>query len=375
MVYFKSMSERDNLTYDQSGVNYDLLDPLKVMAQTEGRKTSKNLSLSTMSEISSSRGESAYVVEYDDCYFAVVEECLGTKSLVADGMRKITGRTYYDLLAQDTIAYSVNDLITTGAQPTAIVAYWALGSSEWLKDTERMEDLVKGWAKACDIAGAAWGGGETPVLSGIIDKDAIDLASGCFGIIKPKERLTLGEKLQSGDAIVLLESHGIQSNGVSLARKIAEKLPEGYGTKMPDGRYYGEALLVPTIIYAPLTRDLFENRIDIHYMANITGHGWRKIMRSTKQLTYRLTDLPPVLEVFTFMMEHGPVEEREAYGDFNMGAGFAVYTPRQDAGRVVDIAKNHGIKAYVAGVVEEGPRQVIIEPKNIVFEGKTLGVR
>lgn len=366
---------KTTLTYKQSGVNYDIMDPLKIMAQAEGRKTSKNLSLSAMKEISASRGESAYVVEYDDCYFAIVEECLGTKSLVADGMRKTTGKTYYDLIAQDTIAYMVNDLITVGAQPTAIMAYWAMGSSEWFEDKERMEDLVKGWAKACNVTGASWGGGETPVLKGIIDKDAVDLAGACFGIIKPKKRLILGEKLQPGDAIILFESRGIQSNGVSLARKIAEKLPKGYATKMSDGKYYGEALLVPTIIYSRLIQDLFANDIDIHYMANITGHGWRKIMRSSKQLTYRLTNLPPVPEVFNFIMKNGPVDKKEAYADFNMGAGFALYASQQDAKRVVKIAKKHNIKAYIAGVVEKGPKQVIIEPLNLTYEGHTLKVK
>lgn len=369
------MAKRKSLTYKQSGVNYDLMDPLKIMAQAEGRKTSKNLRLSAMKELASSRGESAYVVEYNDCYFAIVEECLGTKSLVADGMRKTTGKTYYGLIAQDTIAYMVNDLITVGAQPTTVVAYWAMGSSEWFEDKQKIEDLVKGWAKACNMAGASWGGGETPVLKSIIDKDAIDLAGACFGIVKPKKRLTLGDKLSPGDAIILLESRGIQSNGVSLARKIAEKLPKGYATKMADGRYYGEALLVPTIIYSKLVQEIFNNKFAIHYMANITGHGWRKIMRSGKQLTYRITSLPPIPEVFNFIMKNGPVDIKEAYADFNMGAGFALFVSQKDAKRLIQIAKKHNIKAHIVGVVESGPKRVIIEPLNLTFEGNTLRVK
>src|SRR5438477_641699 len=108
--------KKHNLTYKSSGVNYDVMDPLKIMAQEEGKRISNNLKSSGMKEIAESRGESAYVMEYHDCYFALVEECLGTKSLVADGMRKTTGKTYYDRIAQDTVAYMVNDLITVGAQ-------------------------------------------------------------------------------------------------------------------------------------------------------------------------------------------------------------------------------------------------------------------
>ena len=366
---------KNQLTYKQSGVNYDLIDPLKRLAQVEGKKTARNLQLSKMKEISASRGESAYVVENNNSYLAIVEECLGTKSLIADAMQKITGKSYYDMIAQDSVAYIINDLITVGAQPTVIVAYWALGSSEWFADKKRIETLVKGWAKACDMAGAAWGGGETPVLKGVINEEAIDIAGACFGIIQPKNRLILGKKLRPGDKIILLESKGIQSNGVSLARKIASMLPQGYATKIGGGKMYGEALLAPTIIYAKLIQDLFKNKIDIHYMANITGHGWRKIMRSNKILTYRIQTLPPVPEVFNFIMEKGPVDEKEAYGDFNMGAGFAVFVPKKDANKVVEIAQKNKIKAYIAGQVEKGQKQVIIEPKNIIFEKESLQVR
>lgn len=368
------MPKKQKLTYKQI-VNYDIMDPLKRAAQLEGLKTAKNLHFSGMKEITSSRGESAYVVDQDDSYLAIVEECLGTKSLIADAMYKITGKTYYQSIAQDSVAYIVNDLITVGAQPTAVVAYWAMGNSDWFTDKKRMHDLVKGWAKACDAAGAVWGGGETPVLNGIINKDAIDLAGASFGIIKPKTRLTLGEKLTVGDVIVLLESKGIQSNGVSLARRIAEKLPKGYATKMDNGTMYGEALLVPTIIYVKIIRELFEKKVDVHYLANITGHGLRKIMRSNKKLTYRLTKLPPVPEVFNFIIKNGPVDIKEAYGDFNMGAGFAVFVSKKDAQKVVQIAKKNKIKAYIAGQVEKGPKQVIIEPKNIIFSADSLRIR
>src|SRR3989338_9745171 len=313
------------VTYSQSGVDYRLIDPFKMMAQVEGRKTAKNLRFSRMREIGDSRGESAYVVEYTDCYFALVEECLGTKSLVADEMGKLNSKNYYDRIAQDTVAYIINDLITVGARPVALSAYWATGSSQWFGDQKRTEDFIKGWAKACNLAEVSWGGGETPVLKGIVKEGAIDLAGACFGIIKPKKRLVLGQNLSAGDAIILLESKGIQSNGVSLARKIAGKLPDGYKTKMANGKYYGEALLVPTIIYSTLLQALFAYGIDIHYLANITGHGWRKIMRSEKELTYRINCLPPVPEVFKFMKAKGPLEAKEAYGSFNLGAGFAVF--------------------------------------------------
>src|SRR3989338_1770291 len=264
---------KSKINYAQTGVNYSVMDPLKKLAQQMGKQTSANLINFQAKEVGASRGESAFVWEEENSYRAFVIEGLGTKNLVADEMEKITGKTYYDSIAQDTIAAIVNDIITVGAMPEVINAYFGSGGPEWFSDTARSKALIEGWAKACNLAGATWGGGETPGLSGIINPDTLDLVGSCIGIIKPKERLTLGDKLAIGDVILLIESSGIHANGLSLARAIAQKLPDGYSAKLSDGTMYGDALLNPSHIYVNLVKDLFEDGIDIHYMVNITGHG------------------------------------------------------------------------------------------------------
>lgn len=369
------MPKKTALTYKKSGVDYGKIDPLKVLAQKEAKKTSKNLSGTGLTEIKESRGESAYVVDCGNFYLASITECLGTKALVADEVRKITGKTYYDSIAQDTIAMAVNDIVTIGAKPISIHAYWATGSSEWFNDERRMKDLVHGWRKACDLSGASWGGGETPALSGVVEKNAIDLAASCVGIIKPKIRLTLGDKLQSGDVIIVFASSGIHANGLTLARKIAEKLPKGYATKTNSRTMYGQELLKPTIIYAQLINQLFKNKIDIHYMVNITGHGWLKIMRHPKAFTYRITTLPPVPPVLKFIVDKANLTPSDAYSSLNMGAGFAIFIPKKDIEKVLSISKKAGIKAYMAGVVKKGPKQVVIESLKIIYKGKGLKLR
>jgi phosphoribosylformylglycinamidine cyclo-ligase len=363
------------LTYAQSGVDYSAIDPAKVLAQRAAAGTAGQLDRWGLSEISASRGESAYVWEEPDAYRAMVIEGLGTKSLVADAMRAVSGRSYYDALAQDTVAMIVNDVIVVGAEPQVVTAYWAIGDSTWFEDRERAADLARGWAAACELAGATWGGGETPALTGIITPGTIDLAGACVGLVRPKSRLTLGDRLAPGDAIVLLASSGIHANGLTLARRIADQLPGGYGTAIGDGTAYGEALLAPTHIYARLVADLFEAGADVHYLANITGHGWRKLMRAHRDLGYRMFEVPPVAPLFEFLIHHGGLSPEEAYGNLNMGAGFAVYVPQRDAATVVDVAARHGIAAWVAGRVEEGGRQVVIEPLGVTYAGETLGVR
>lgn len=360
------------ISYSSSGVNYSAIDPLKKLAQNLARETSEN---SNLKVVEKSRGESAFVWEEENSYRAFVIEGLGTKNLIADEIRKLTGKTYYDQLAQDTIAMIVNDLIVVGAKPQVINAYFAAGSSDWFTDEERLKDLTEGWAKACKLAGAIWGGGESPSLTDVINPKTVDLAGSAIGIISPKERLTLGDKLQAGDSILLIESSGIHSNGLTLARTIVKDLEKGYSTKLSDGTTFGETLLVPAHIYAGLIEELFNEGIDIHYMVNITGHGWRKLIRANKQLSYLITTIPPIPPIFNFIKEHSGSTDEEMYGYFNMGAGFAVYLPADQVEKAKSIIQKHNLKSWRAGEVKEGEKKVVIQPKNITFAGNTLNLR
>lgn len=369
------MSHKKSISYSSTGVQYEIMDPVKKLAQAAAKDTSKNLERFGFKEISESRGDSAYVWDEGDSYKALVIEGLGTKSIVADAMHEITGKTYYDSIAQDTVAAIVNDVIVVGASPMVVNAYFGLGDSNWLQDKERAGALIKGFARACEMARAAWGGGETPTLKGIINPETIDLGGSCVGIIKPKNKLTLGDKITAGDAILLIESNGIHANGVSLARKVAEQLSEGYGTKLSNGELYGEALLKPTHIYAKLTDDLFEAGVEIHYMVNITGHGFRKIMRANRDFSYVIENLPTPQAEFELIQKESGNSDEEMYGNFNMGAGFAIMLPKSDVEKAQKIAEENGFKSWNAGEVKEGEKQVVIKVKNIVFKAESLGVR
>jgi phosphoribosylformylglycinamidine cyclo-ligase len=367
------------LTYEQAGVRYDLIDPLKVAAQRAAASTAAQLGNHGLSEIAASRGESAYVIDVGPFHLASIVECLGSKTLVADAMQRLTGRSYYDAIAQDTIAMAVNDLITVGATPLVVQAYWAAGGSAWFEDRERSDALVRGWKAACERCGVAWGGGETPALAGIVEAGRIDLAAACTGIVNPKSRLSLGERLGPGDAIVLLASSGIHANGLSLARLLADRLPQGYLTEIAPtshpGLTYGEALLSPTMLYAPVTEALWQAGVPVHYAANITGHGWRKLLRHPKALGYRIHTVPPVPPVLAFIAAEAGHDAAEAYGTLNMGAGFALFVPGLEGARTVEIARACGIEAWVAGGVEAGPKRLSIEPLEVVFEGESLQLR
>jgi phosphoribosylformylglycinamidine cyclo-ligase len=372
-------ADSTTLSYEQAGVNYDLIDPLKVTAQRAAASTAVHLAAHGFSEVKASRGESAYVVDVGPFYIASIVECLGSKALVADEMHTLTGKSYYDSIAQDTIAMAINDLITVGATPLVVQAYWAAGGSEWFSDAQRSDALVAGWKRACDVCSVAWGGGETPALAGIVADGRIDLAASCTGLINPKERLSVGDKLGVGDAIVLLASSGIHANGLSLARKLVERLPQGYLTPIGDPNdtalTYGDALLAPTVLYSPVTEALYRAGITPHYCANITGHGWRKLLRHPADHRYRIHTVPAVTPVLKFIQQHAKQDDREAYSTLNMGAGFAIFVKAEDAQRTVDVARTQGVDAIIAGQIEVGPKELLIEPLNIRFGNDDLQLR
>jgi phosphoribosylformylglycinamidine cyclo-ligase len=252
----------------------------------------------------------------------------------------------------------------------------AVGDAEWFARADRAQDLAAGFAEGCRQAGAVWGGGETPTLRGIVDPNTIVLAGSAVGRIRPKSHRITGA-VREGDAIILLASSGVQTNGLTLCRAIAERLPDGYLTKMADGRTYGEALLDPSVIYVRYVAALQSAGVRPHYAAHVTGHGWRKLMRLPEPFVYRMSDVGKVPEVFRFIGQAGPVDVREAYATFNMGAGFAVYVDRADVDRCLDLARTAGYVAWVGGtVLRQGSRKAVeILPPGITFEAETLRVR
>lgn len=361
------------ITYEKSGVNYQALDRVKKLAQTSALATAQNLKASGSNEVTATRGESAYVWKQGSIYLAAVVEGLGTKNLVADGIKG--NRTYYDVIGHDTVASIINDLVSVGARPLVLHAYWAVGDSHWLQNETRMKDLIRGWKSACDIAGVSWGGGETPALKGIIEPGTIDLGGSAVGMIKNKKELLTDERLHAGDRIILLKSNGINMNGLSLARELATRLPNGYQTKLPSGKTFGEALLTKANIYANLVQNLFKVKIDLRYIANITGHGLRKVMRARKPFTYVLEKVFQPQPVFVFLQEKANLSDTEMYQTFNMGQDYALFVSAKDAPKTVALAKKSGFTAIDAGVVQKGPKQVIIKQKNIILKGESLDLR
>jgi phosphoribosylformylglycinamidine cyclo-ligase len=367
------MSEdRGTASYREAGVDYDALDAGKRLAIAKALSTSPLLAARGARALDASRGEPAFVFELDGRSFAFVVEGLGTKSIVARQVLESQGINRFADVAYDTVAAILNDLCCVGALPLVVNAYFATGASEWYADAARSAALLEGWRQACEDAGCAWGGGESPSLPGLVDERDIELAGAAVGVLPAGRAAILGEQLAPGDEIVLVASSGLHANGASLARLIAGRLPDGYATALADGETFGEALLAPSLMYAPLVAAALAAGLPLTYLSHVTGHGLLKLMRPTKPLTYRIAELPPVPPVLGFLVEQAGLDPHAAHSTFNMGSGFALYCAAGAGAEVVAMARGQGLQALLAGRVEQGPRRVILEPVDVCFEGDEL---
>jgi len=364
--------ERPAVSYRAAGVDYDALDAAKRLAMAQALATSPLLLARGARARDDSRGQPAFVFELEGRLLALVVEGLGTKSIIARQVLEAQGIDRFAEVAYDTVAAIVNDLCCVGALPLVTSAYFATGSSDWYRDPHRAAALVAGWRRACDDAGCTWGGGESPSLPGLVAEADIELAGAAVGAVPAGRGAILGADLAAGDEIVLVASSGLHANGASLARMVAERLPDGYATALPSGATLGEALLVPSICYVPLLAALLQAEAELTYVSHVTGHGLLKLMRADAQLSYRVQRLPDVPEVLAFLVAESGLDPHAAYSTFNMGSGLALYCRAGGGEGVVRVARQLGLEALLAGQVEAGPRQVVLEPVGVRFGGEEL---
>jgi phosphoribosylformylglycinamidine cyclo-ligase len=355
--------------YRLAGVDYDVLDSAK-RRSLEGVLATVRAATRNRAQVDQETiGEPAQVFEVGGLRLATVLECLGTKSTICREVERSLGIDRWSAIGVDAVAAIVNDLCCVGALPLVVSAYLATGDAQWYLGP-RHGSFVEGWQRACEESGAMWVGGESPTLSGIVEKGSVDIAGSAVGLVQVQ---WLGSRIEPGDEIVVVSSSGLHANGASLARKVAEQT--GWEALLPSGKRFGEAVLEPSVLYARLVGAVVESGADVHYASHITGHGWRKVMRPDRELTYRITHLPDVPEVLGYLADRAGLGPAAAYGTFNMGAGFALYVTAGSGRAVVALAEAAGYSALVAGKVERGPRQVILEPIGVTYSTEELELR
>lgn len=310
-------------------------------------------------------GNNPQVIELPDFYLTDILEGLGSLNKLADDIYHKTGQDFYFQVGWGNAASILNDLSSLGARPINIKLFVAAGSEKWFANVSHWQNLIKGFKAAAKFSRALWNGGETQTLVGVINPKSIVLGGSATGIIKPKSNIVLGDNIQAGDRIILFGSSGVHTNGITLIRKVFKN----------DLSVNIEAIKDKTIIYTPLINKLLDKKVKIHYLSHITGHGWRKIMRSPKELSYIINTLPKPHPIFKKIQQKTGMNDAQMYGDYNMGAGMALFTTNEEIKKILSVAKELRINALEAGWVESGPRRVVIKPIGVEFQGSSLQIR
>jgi len=300
-------------------------------------------------------GYFANVIDIGGMGLAICTDGVGSKAIIAQSMNR------YDTIGIDCVAVNVNDLICVGARPLSLVDYIAVERA----DAQVLEAIGIGLAAGAEQAGISICGGETAQLEDIVH--GFDLAGTAVGTVA-LDRIVTGRNLEPGDCVIGIESSGIHSNGLTLARKAFFKRapPLAYNHPLPKtGVALGEELLRPTAIYVREASDIIARVPDVKALIHITSDGLLNLSRvDHPEVGFRLDQLPPVPEIFELIQQYGSVSSAEMFEVYNMGVGFCVIVDPTKAGIVLSILEQYGRKAWVIGEVIDDSTKGVYLPRH-----------
>ncbi len=324
------------LTYKKAGVD---ISNIKKSQVTIGKLIQSTHKLQRKAKTAHGFGHYAGIVEIPGGQLlATHTDGVGTKVVIANLMKK------YDTVGIDCVAMNVNDIICIGATPISFVDYIAANKN----DQRIFKELVKGLVIGAKKSKVPIVGGETAIMSDLFEGKgfSFDLAGMVVGLLS-KDEMVLGNKIKAGDVIIGANSTGIHSNGYSLARKA---LLGKYSVKdrIKGVGVLGEALLKPTEIYVNPVLEIVR-KFKIHGLAHITGGSFTKLLR-LKNIGFEIDSLPKLPPIMGLIEEQG-VPKNEMYQTFNMGVGFCVISPKDNANQIKSIFKKHKIASQEIGKI------------------------
>merc|ERR1719252_300422 len=135
----------------------------------------------------------------------------------------------------------------------------------------------------------------------------------------------------------------------------------------------GKLMLSPTRTYAPVIKKIFESghRQQIHGMVHCSGGGQTKVLHFVNGLHVIKDNMFEVPKLFQMIQEQSKTPWEEMYKVFNMGHRMEIYTDKETAAAIIDIAKSFEIRAKIIGRVERcepGHKKVTIKSELGEFE-------
>ena len=280
---------------------------------------------------------------------------VGTKLKLATQLNR------HETVGIDLVAMCVNDVLTNGAEPLFFLDYIATGKL----DPQQLVQVVRGISAGCQQAGCALIGGETAEMPGFYPVGEYDLAGFCVGIVE-KSQILNGSRVKVGDVAIGLASSGVHSNGFSLVRKIVSDSQLGWEDRPPEfaGQSLGEVCLTPTQIYVKPVLSTLKSGLEIRAMAHITGGGLPENLPRCLASDQSVRIFPnswPNLPVFEWIARAGNVGETAMWETFNMGIGYVVIVPPEQATPTIQWFESRQISAYQIGEVIPGSGKLVID--------------
>jgi len=356
-------TERKRMTYADAGVSIEAGDEVVGRIKSHLRRTygprvlGKHGAFAGMLRLD--YNEKLFKRNYRDPVLVACTDGVGTKVMLAIQMDR------HDTIGQDCVAMNVNDMVVQGAEPLMFLDYVGIHKVV----PEQMEQIVKGVADGCQLAGCALIGGETAEMPDVYRSGDYDLAGFAVGVVELKKVIEGSERVEPGDVVIGLASSGIHSNGYSLVRAVLKeqklKLDKVY-PEVESDRTLGELLLEPTRIYAKQITALlrqYKVKRPIGGMAHITGGGLpgnvnRALPDDVDAKIDRKTwDIPPL---FRFLQQQGNVDDAEMFKVFNMGIGYVLIVRPHFADAVVQKLKRLGETVHTLGKIVSGSGKVIL---------------
>lgn len=329
----------------------------------------------------------------------------GTKSIIAYMYWKETGDiSVWKGIAIDAIVMNIDDLLCVGA--TGPFTYSStLGRNKHLIPGEVISEIINGSQAYFDTMSQhgidiKFLGGETADVGDVVRTVIVDGTMACR---MKRSKLVTTEKMQDGDVIVSLASYGqatyeaeynsgIGSNGLTSARhellnkQHAEKYPESVDPNLPESVVYngkynltdptntpldvGKMILSPTRTYAPVVLKVLQQHFDkIHGIIHCSGGGQSKCLhylpKPLRVIKNNLLATPPL---FNMIQEAAGTDWREMYQVFNMGQRLEIFTDKETAQYIIEIAQSFNIEAVISGYVEAAEKkEVLIESPHGTF--------
>jgi phosphoribosylformylglycinamidine cyclo-ligase len=249
---------------------------------------------------------------------------VGTKLKIAFA----TGR--HDTVGEDLVNHCVNDIAVQGATPLFFLDYFAVGKL----DAEVCASVVSGIARGCKNNGCALIGGETAEMPGMYAPGEYDLAGFIVGAVEQRRMIT-GTEIRPGDVLIGLPSHGLHTNGYSLARKLlfetARRRPEEFAD---------ELLRVHKSYLKPI-QALHKQKL-LKGAAHITGGGLTDNIPRALPAGCAVeieSESWPKQSIFNLLREISKGPEEDFRRTFNLGIGMVLIVSEKKIGFVSQILK------------------------------------